>query len=199
MKKIMFSTISILLFLNVSCSGESGGNSGSDANGLASNSSPYNGQAYFLSGTKSGTSDTLVYYVKFEGFNVRTLTFIKSASTGHITYRKNNGTYSFSGDKYVANYTYETCNPVGTESFIIKSGNPLDSIMITQVGSPTSLKFFNTNAYYIPGLNLENVAVYTEDVGCAMLSKLQKPNDRIPASATKFDFTIKQDSSQKSR
>lgn len=182
MNKLLFTSMLVLSSLIISCNGSSGGGSSGDSSIAAASVSPFDGQAYFLSATNS--TNTKIIGFSFSGNNAVYISGVVDLATNKVTYRKNIGTFTFSGNKYIFSWSYETCNPVHTDTVLLSSTDVSDYIMMTEEGSPTTYKFYNDKKYISSSLNFRNLSVYTEDVQCNLMTRLEKTDSRIPASAS---------------
>lgn len=170
-------TLLLSIVLSVGCS--QGGGGGSSSSGQ---SDPMVGNTYFAS-MYNAKGDLYVEAFKIpEAGKIHVLYFKKPSGSSIMYYRKSIGTYSSSGSSYTVNYSYETCNPKGTESFDVK-GDPADALGIRQVGSATTVKCYNDKAYYVSGLSATTFAAATEDISCNLVVKNEKGKDSMLAKS----------------
>lgn len=149
--------------------------------------SPYDGNTYYQIRTVNGSTDTLVLGMKFSSGGVTVFTARVPLSTGTASYQKSIGTYEISGSNYIFHYSYETCKPVQTETFEIKSSDPADSISIRPVNGNITYILRNDLKYspasYGISQSLSNLSVMVEDKSCTMISlKDNSTAKRVPAN-----------------
>ncbi len=77
-----------------------------------------------------------------------------------IYYRANIGKYVRTGDTFVITYSKETCNPMGTETIILKYSN--SQLLMTTPSSTTIVAFSKASTSYQP---IENLTMI-EDTAC---------------------------------
>lgn len=137
----------------------------SDGNAAASASDPYIG-TYFLAGESASTSDIFVSTISIEPGNKITgvnMVF-PGGSTSHAYFRKNVGTYAKTGDEFLVTWSYESCDPEGTESFTVTSKDPSDRIFIGS-GS-TIIQYLNNAKWGSDNGSANSALVLTEDTEC---------------------------------
>jgi hypothetical protein len=92
-----------------------------------------------------------------------------------------------SGDNYTFHYSYETCNPVNTETLEIKSSDPSDSIFLKLAGSATTYILKNDKKYvpasYGVTHSISNISAMTEDTGCSLVVSKPKVQDKRSAAS----------------
>ena len=93
-------------------------------------------------------------------------------------FRKSIGTYTRAGSKFSMKYSYETCNPVGTEE-LNAAVDPKNSDRIIVSNKDASIVF--TMDRVVDAKSDVSVTAI-EDKKCTLLAKLQKES-RMPASA----------------
>jgi len=127
---------------------------------------------------KSGTILLMNYYGYVNSFGVVV-----------IVYRKSQGTFVRNGDSFNVTYTYETCDPVRSETLIMKVSN-LDQLLVNAVDFGVIMSLNRAPATTTP---LSVAAV--EDTRCEVLAKLEKKEKRSIASTKKsksfFDRVLK--------
>lgn len=91
-------------------------------------------------------------------------------------HRKSEGTYNRDGNIFKINYTYETCNPIGSESFeLTASGDQLTVYLKSEGIGYVMLRSKDTN--------LQQTMLAIEDKNCDILfTKLEKEQKRKVAS-----------------
>jgi hypothetical protein len=181
----MFRTLSLLiaLVLSISCSKSS--SSGGDSVNTTSDTEPIApadilGKTYYYAAQKTN-GDKYILAIQMEANkSVKNIAILWPAS-GSTIYRKNSGTYVRTGDNYTFTYTYETCNPMGSEKFNISSLGK-GTATIWPDGSAAKLTFYDEQIYAVSGLNINSLQSMTEDVNCNLIST----NDLSQAKANLY-------------
>lgn len=126
MKKALVS-IFLLAFvvLGQACapSGGGGDSSNSDAVGLSGNGSIYGTWIYRAPGSGAGIGSGIIATLKEDKtiniYSIRAKIEPNGIDTT-VIYRQSYGTFEINGNTISANYSYETCNPIGSESLKVE-------------------------------------------------------------------------------
>ena len=146
----------------------------------------YGSWRYTIPGTS--TSNSLKYIVAIIDSNKITHIVAYSmndGATAKIYFRRYEGTYQRSGNKFDVNYSYETCNPVGKETLlIIASGSTNNNLVLSNEDSSLILMF----ARITPTDTSQLTASLIEDKNCDIIAKIQKKSSRSIASEKAKSF-----------
>lgn len=96
-----------------------------------------------------------------------------------MAFRNNIGTFIRSGDSFSVTYSYETCDPVGSEVIKIKI-DPNNSSRLIVSNADGSVAFTMTRL--TPSVS-NAIITAVEDKNCNLFAKLFKAENRMPASA----------------
>ena len=129
-------------------------------------------------------------YVKLDTSQFLSVSYYATISGNSILmyFRKYEGTYTMTGNRLDVTYSYETCNPVGHESFNLnlKNGQLV-------VGNIDNSVIFNMQR--VPGSQVANLTFTAiEDKGCNKFVKNESKKDRMPANTEKktpFDLFLR--------
>lgn len=146
-------------------SGGGGGSVDANANGLvASQSEIASGNYYFYGQLSNGDHYFSGIYTRPGNIVALVDLYSKAASPYTFYVRKSEGTYTKSGDTVVVSWSYETCNPVGSEVFTV-TGDPSDRLYVKS--GATTVQFLNYERWKPSGPDYANTAtVAIEDLGC---------------------------------
>lgn len=125
----------------------------------ATTTDPYLGTYFWTALLKSSDVVYTEAYIKADKVTYYQAIFPKG-NMAVAYYAKNEGTYVKSGNNYTVTYTYQTCNPVGSEVYKITGSNPDDIIGITQQG--TTYPFKNFKSHTAP-IDFKAIAALQED------------------------------------
>ena len=159
--------MSLLILSMAFLTGCSGGGSGGDATtGAAIAASSDSNAGIFFNAVKSTTnSSKYALVLKISGTNsfnaVEVYTPTSNSAVSYV--RKSKGTFIRSGDTYTVTWSYETCNPMGTQTYTISTNNPADKIFVTS--GNTTVMMLNDAAYAAP-YDLANFSYTVEDTDC---------------------------------
>lgn len=160
MKKIA----GILIFgLVLSACGSKGGGGDAAADAAVNSADANIGVYYQMYQTTNGDTD-LIYAKISSGNSVQSI--LATFPGGNLAvgyYQKSVGTYVKSGSTYSINWSYETCNPVHSESLDITATDQTDRIFVKQ--GNTTITLLNS-VKWSPQVNVNAVLAMTEDVGC---------------------------------
>lgn len=174
-------TLTVLTF-SCSKSDKSGGDSVSTtANGDSIAPAEVLGKTYYYA-VQNPNGDKYVLAIQMgTDKSVKNMAISWTASGGTV-YRKNTGTYVRSADTYTFTYNYETCNPTGSEKFIISSPSN-GKLTISPDGSSTELTFQDEQIYPFTDFNINSTQSMVEDVNCNLISSndLKKAKANIHA------------------
>ncbi|MBC7465415.1 MAG: hypothetical protein H7256_05430 [Bdellovibrio sp.] len=184
MKYTLLALTSFLVFS--SCS-----NNSSDTAAQSTVDPVYGSWTYVAPGATSTTAKGYTATIDGNGNILFMQVYVYSDGSSAKAYvRKNIGTYVRSGESFDIKWSHETCNPVGSETVILRSASN-DSLLSSNSKGTIQMQFSRvtkTNA-------ITNMAVF-EDVNCNILAKLQSADSkvRIPASTEKvksfFEFKL---------
>jgi hypothetical protein len=150
--------------------------------GSSSSTDPVIGNwEYDLPGSTSTSAKALALNLDNAG-NVTAATVYgyRSGNSVVLYYRKNVGTYTRSGNVFTFTYSYETCNPVGSEQFTIQiNSSNSNQLLVSDSQQGVSLTM-NREAAGSGNSNISAAAI--EDKGCTIVSKLEAKTNRLPAS-----------------
>ena len=187
--------VALLMSLGVlGCSSDSG-SSGSSGDGLVANESePLYDKGFFAFANISSTEIIADYFKVTSGSTVVAMMARIEKTTGRMSYRRMSGTFTRSGSTYTVSFTQTTC-PADRKTIAYDiTGDASSWIFIKPDTSPTAIKYYNEEAYVIPGLTDDSITSTTEDVNCNLVAQtssdnkeiaLKTSNDRRPASSRK--------------
>lgn len=111
----------------------------------SSNSAAQNGPAgneYGSSYIDESTGDTIILDGVFQDSTNAFWIFAREkAGTTDIIYSRSAGTYSANGSSFTFNYSYESCDPIHSQTMTIVWTSPTDAIEVTQGTTTVILKF----------------------------------------------------------
>lgn len=162
MKTLRLLFLSATIPMLMACGKGGGGGDGAVAAAAVNSVSPLIGQTYFFEVLKSGSPYYSVFKVA-DPANIKIMEiYFKSSVSAVGYYRKSVGTYAVSGSTINLTYSYETCNPVHSESVTVNYTDASNSLTVTQSG--TILQYMNL-AKWAPSDNINAVGL-VEDTGC---------------------------------
>ncbi|MBX3041953.1 MAG: hypothetical protein KF789_14700 [Bdellovibrionaceae bacterium] len=161
----------------------SGGGSGGDSNKSAD---PIYGTWYYeMPGGSSTSAKGIVAEIK-EGKVFFAYIYAYSSGGSIVMYhRKSEGTYTRNGNVFEMSYSYETCNPVGSETLELSVSG--DTLTVYVPNSGIGILMQRSSG----GGQIQSM-IAIEDRNCNILSKIQAANQkkekRTIASASKGSF-----------
>lgn len=162
--RIILACLSLILLAGCG-SGGGGGGGGAPAGGEGAMGGGDNKIGTYYQAVAKSNGDEYWIALNIEPGNIVNYLeiFYPGGNHTHGYYRKNNGTYKKSGDDYSVTWSYETCNPVGTDTAKITGSDPSDRIVMTVDG--TSIAMLNTNKWE-PAVDVNSFVALTEDTAC---------------------------------
>lgn len=138
---------------------------GSDGGGGSSkpNKSSALAGTYYMAGTHNATGDLLLSMINIEGNKIEAVNML-IVDESHAFVRRQEGTYTKNGEDLSIVWTYETCDPVGSETVKVSYTDPSDRIFVTIDNSTYQL--LNAEKW-MPDTDYTNTLfLMTEDVEC---------------------------------
>lgn len=152
--------VMLLAFMTIGCGSDGGGDSSvakqSSASGL-----------YYMAGTHLSSGGFYYAGVNFLADNkilVMEMYNPNPESSSTVYMRKQEGVYTKSGNKYMVDWTYETCDPDGSKEYQIDWIDPSDRIFITI--DSTTVQFLNAEKWGPKETGASTSFVMTEDIEC---------------------------------
>lgn len=166
--KLLMGILCLSMVLTVGCQkiglgGDNGGNGGS---GSSSGGDPLVGQTYYTAYTSTNSDIHLLEAQLIDSQNAKVvLTKYPSGNLLHAYTSINRGTYTKKGNIYTFTWTYETCDPVGSQDIMITYTDPGDSVDYQATSSDSSIHLLNSIRHPIP-IDKTQTIVTTEDTAC---------------------------------
>lgn len=191
----MFSVLLVCILLTYqNCNGANGGTGGltSLLNGTAVSNPSYvpesegsiklSGKTYFSSMVNKDTGKNYLIQMSFKnngGYEGRLVSYEGSK----YYYQEDKGSFELlSGERLKLSYSYETCESVGSEEFIIKIGPQPDTIIL-QAGDKSEFVMYRSGAYQYPSY-VTSATVGEEDKSCKAITDEESGSDSAPESAS---------------
>lgn len=153
-----------MMFSLAACGSSGGGGVPADGAAIAASGDHLAGTYAYTLTNQSG--DMYMSYLQIApGNKVFAVEMVTPRSNHSLIYaRKNEGTFIRSGDTYTVTWSYESCDPVGTQTFKITSIDPADRILVTS--GNVSLQFLNVAKWYPDTGTANSGLTMIEDVSC---------------------------------
>lgn len=171
--KFIISIISLSIL--ASCSGGGGGASES--------TDPIYGDWYYQApGGTSTQAKGIVATISKDGTVKFANVYLYASGGSAVAYtRKSLGTFVRNGNEFTVTYSYETCDPVGTEKLTIETSG--EKLIVSAPNSGLTLTMSRPS-----GTSTIQTMAAIEDKNCNILSKLESDQKRSVASAKSKSF-----------
>lgn len=118
----------------------------------------------YLFGGQESDGGVLVYVLNIQAGNKIETISAKLPNATSMTgyYQKSIGTYVKTGDQYAVTWSFESCNPVHTQTVKIDSSNPAQTIAVTIGATTTTMENYNVLAQSAQ----PSLLSLTEDTDC---------------------------------
>lgn len=170
-----FLVLLVAVFALTACQGAGGGNA-------SQSTDPIYGEWHYISpgSTNVKAKGIIATIDKDKIFFANTYVYTDGTSTVFY-YRKSEGTYKRDGKRFYITYTYETCNPVGSETIdLTPNGNSLTVYLPSKGLGLQMLKSTDSAS--------STSALAVEDKNCNILAKIEKSQKRAVASEKNNSF-----------